>query len=81
MRDAHVNTVWNLCIANAVHGCYCINATAIRNPKTYEAYQEALLARGFAVTPLAPLDRDRAVVPVSAADRYAVTLECYRLAH
>lgn len=78
IKDAHANTVYNLCQANRARGCYCLNASAIRNARTYQAYHSAMTERGFVATEVS-LDRSRCVLPGSSGDRYAIAFERFCL--
>lgn len=57
-------------------GCYFLNATAIRNPKTYEAFKASLEEKGFIATE-EPAGKGEPAFPLS--DRYIVVMEKYEM--
>ncbi len=76
VSDACVACVKLLCATNK--GCYMLNATAIRNPKTYEAYRDKFVRAGFTVEGPFDVERSQCVFP-SPVDRYAIVLEKFSL--
>jgi predicted nicotinamide N-methyase len=76
VSDVLTQLVERICRLNK---CVFVNATAIRNPKTYQLYRDKLLAAGFEATELEP---DRGAAPLfhfDSNERYSVVMEQFVL--
>lgn len=75
VQEACVSTVARICRANP--GCYFINATALRNPRTYSVYHEAFIRQGFFAEPL-HVNAQTCSIP-GLKDKYVILLERFSL--
>ena len=77
MAEVLTGLVKRICLLNGK--CPFINATAIRNPKTYELYRNTLLEAGFEAKELFLKRSDKPVFRFDSNERYSVVMEQYTL--
>lgn len=77
MVAAFVALVKRICHLNQGKCCF-VNATAIRNPRTYELYQTALLEAGFATEAL-ELAEGSFQFPLDPAPKHTIHMEMFTL--